>query len=238
VYENSVHPVDYRADIRYENPPRKAEWRTLRVNEPWDMAWTSFILHRYGFSPRFQVWDEAGRLVFDQYVNLRVAGNQRDSFDVPELGLSFDLAFYPDFAADENGRPASRTPQLKNPAFHARVNRGGETLYEGFLRQGKEISFSRPGGEGALRTAFTDVRYWVSVRVVREIGLLVIFLSFFGGSAALAVRHFDYERRLWIESRGDSLRLRGFSPHCPALFEEEAQDMLASLNDKKENTHS
>ncbi len=211
----------------------------MRVNEPWALEGTHFILNRQGFSPRFQLWDENENIRFDQYVNLSVAGYREDSFEVPELGLRFDLTFYPDFSVDEDGRAVSLTSALSNPAFHARILRRGALLYEGFLHQGRSAAFpSRlPGHDaaGEYRVLFNDVRHWVSLRVVRAFGLFLVFVSFLGGTAALGARFWDYERRLWIERRvarpggGGELLVRGHSPHCPALFEEEFEEAAERL---------
>jgi cytochrome c biogenesis protein ResB len=233
VYEEEIHPVEYRADFRYDSPPRDAEWITMRVNEPWAFGGTHFILNRQGFSPRFQLWDENENLRFDQYVNLSVMGYREDSFEAPELGLRLELTFYPDFSVDEEGRAVSLTSALSNPAFHARILRRRTLLYEGFLHQGRSVAFPslQPGHDatGEYRVLFSDVRRWVSLRVVRELGLFLLFVSFFGGTAALGVRFWDYERRLWIERRGGELLVRGHSPHCPALFEEEFEEEAERL---------
>ncbi len=157
------------ADLLFDSGTRK----TTRINRPlWVGPATFLRMSGFGYTPRYQVTDNQGRIVESLFVKLTVfPPGIRDSFHLESFPHRVELGITPD-AAEEEGRLISRTLNLNHPVVTAQVSRGKIILAEEDLSIGEKLEF-----EG-LSLSFPEIRYWGEFSVVRDPGVPVLFTAF------------------------------------------------------------
>lgn len=177
---------------------------TTRINRPLWLGWGTFLrLSGFGYAPRYELTDRAGRPLDSAIVKMDVfPPGQRDHFRIPDLPHRFYVEVLPDFAV-EQGEPITRSLELVRPAVWLRVIRGPQELGEALLRQGD--SFELEG----LRLRFPEIRYWGQFSVVWDPGAPVIFAGYLLGLVGLGLKLWadagaEPEANLTVETGADA----------------------------------
>lgn len=156
---------------------------TTRINRPLWIGWSSFLrLSGFGYVPRYELRDRQGRVLDSAFVKMNLfPPGQNDYFRVEGYPHRFRLEILPDVSF-EDGRAVNRSLNLRRPGVLVEVSRGKLVLAEELLVDGADLEF-----EG-LRISFPEIRTWGELSVVRDPGVVVLFLGYLLGLAGLTVR--------------------------------------------------
>ncbi len=226
VYWKDTEPVDYTAKFYIKDIEKGKTWeQIIKINEPFRYKGLDFLMVLYGFSPNFVIYNKEGRKIFDAYVALSVVEGREDSFDVPKEGLTFRCIFFPDFRADERGY-YSATPLPRNPVFLVNILKHGRSLYKGLIALGEEKDV------GEYRVRLNDVRYWITLNLVKETGIGFFFWSSLLGLVGLLIRFLDPDRKVFFVYENGTLSVLSHSKHFEGILKEQTEEMVKELMKK------
>jgi len=184
-----------------------------------------------GFSPAFVLRNAQGQVLYNAFVALQTKrlGESvifRDYFYIPGTRFMLRATFYPDGkhpAENLTNRPGV----ADNPTLDVELmNRDDSVVFTGTVAQGKTID------AGDVLIEFADLRHWSRFRVVKDLGLPLIYGSFFAGIVGYFLRLFSVRETLKVtaSSNGDKsgITLAGHTEQNVALFTEKFT-RLASL---------
>jgi len=197
----------------------------IGVNRPARVGNLTILPMDTGVSPLFRVRDvRDGREYDGAWFSLRVSPEETDSFSfASNPTLRYEARFYPDYAVDEDGREYSRTPEIRNPAFHITVRNGDTVIGEGTIRKGQGLVL------GPFLLEFADLRRWADLYVVREVGPAPLIAGFAVGLIGLVMRLILYRREIRAAQADAVLVLTGTSEHYPRSFQEELGDLARRI---------
>lgn len=190
-YQNDI-PTELQVylKISYKDDPRN---EVIKVNQPVHRGPVSIIAQSVGVSPLFIVKGPDGRELDASYVSLNVLRGAEDAFRFDtDPTVKFNVKFYPDYIV-EDGVEKTRSIELKNPAMHLSVEREGEIINEGTIKQGEYIKLGV-----YTKIGFQDIRYWVDFMIVREYGKIPLMTGFLLAAVGLIMRLVFYQRRIRI----------------------------------------
>ncbi|UCD35987.1 MAG: cytochrome c biogenesis protein ResB, partial [Nitrospiraceae bacterium] len=224
-YENDVPTelVTYVA-VRYEDEIKN---EVLRVNEPIKRGPMSILAESIGVSPLFVVRGPGGRQIDAAYTSLNVLNGEEDSFQFEtDRRFVFNVKFYPDYVV-EQGVEKTLSIELKNPAIHLEVLKGGIKVYEGTIGRGE------PAQIDLFSISFEDIRYWAEFLLVREYGKLPLTAGFVLASIGLIMRLVFYQKslRFAIEYEGEKpiLYMDGRSEYFQHSYRDEKEKIAEEL---------
>lgn len=227
-FQDERHPVDYTARVTLRDEQAASSQATIKVNEALEYKGLTFMLEEYGFAPLFVIKDKRGDILLDAYMNLRgrLPESSKDFFTVPNTNLTITTRFFPDYYLS-GGKLGNRSPLPNNPAFLLTVKEKEKPIFRGLLAKGKEIKFSN------LTLAFADLKYWAYFRLVKDLGVPIIFWGFIVGTLGLTVRFFFYERKIRMKispyQDGSKVVLSGQSRYFPFLLKEELEKVASQI---------
>lgn len=225
--DNASVATDYIAKFALKERATGRQWeQDVRINEPMEISGKKFLLVVGGFTPRVSILRKDGPVVFDNYVALKKESGTEDSVTDTGEGLRIHMKLYPDYI-QKDGRPGTRTIQLKNPFLQVTLRRGEVVVGEGVAPLGTQIN------AGDYRIMFQEVRRWVEMDMVGEPGIGFFFVLLFLGVAGIAVRMLDPEETFYIVLRYDGGRVHmavtPFSRHFPGLVALKAEKFVRDL---------
>jgi hypothetical protein len=144
------------------------------------------------------------------------------SLGPPESGVH--LRFYPDHAL-EDGEDRTRSQELRNPRFRAKVSWRGTDVYEGLLEPGQRVALD---GDRAFHF-LPEVRRYGLLDVIEERGQAPVFACLGVVIAGLLVRYARIRKEVVVQVGEDSLELHGRGEIFEHLFAEELDRMAADL---------
>ncbi|RLP70931.1 cytochrome c biogenesis protein ResB [Mycetocola reblochoni] len=130
-------PIDYTANVTTTLPDGESAERTVKVNEPLDIAGTNIYLLGNGYAPTITVRDADDRVVFTDSVPFLPQDTNLTSLGVIKVpdGLDTQLGmtgfFYPTAMRLESGAYASSYPDLVYPVLTLNVFQGDLGINEG-----------------------------------------------------------------------------------------------------------
>jgi hypothetical protein len=140
---------------------------TLSSSKYFISDWALARIVDFGYSVRFSLLNVNERELESAMLPLKTyPPGTEDKFEATFPGYQFYVQVYPDYL-DQNGKPASKTILLNNPAIRLRITRNKDIVYNDILEQGKKLRFDN------LIITFPETSYWVEVRMVRDLGLPV-----------------------------------------------------------------
>ncbi len=223
-YVDNVHPVEYSADFTFMDNNGVRLDEKISVNKPFRRNGFTFLLHEYGFSPNFTI-RKNGQKVYDGFFNLKVDSYKKDSITVPDEELTVDVIFYPDFFIGDKG-PGTKSPIPIKPVFYITVMDKYGTAAEGFLEMNGRFE------AGPYLFEFPELRYWLTVKVIRETGVFVTFLLILIGISGLVLRFIYFRGMLCVRMSKDRITAEGYTPHFPDLLKKEAMKIFEGLKNE------
>jgi hypothetical protein len=197
----------------------------LGVNRPYRSPPYQVLLHGFGYMPGWVVENARGRPVRGAWVKLvPYPLEEEDWFSLgpPESGVH--LRFYPDHAL-EDGEDRTRSQELRNPRFRAKVSWRGTDVYEGLLEPGQRVALD---GDRAFHF-LPEVRRYGLLDVIEERGQAPVFACLGVVIAGLLVRYARIRKEVVVQVGEDSLELHGRGEIFEHLFAEELDRMAADL---------
>ena len=99
------------------------------------------------------------------------------------------MKFYPDYMLEE-GKPATRSLEFKNPVFIIAVEKDNKQIAEGHLVRNGVLEFD------GYRLEMRELPYWVKFTVSKEHGIPIIYSGFLIASLAVIWRLLWYRREI------------------------------------------
>ena len=200
----------------------------IRVNEPVHRGPISIVAQSVGVSPLFIVKGPGGRELDGAYVSLNVLNGEEDAFRFEkDESIKFNVKFYPDYVV-EDGVEKSRSIELKNPAMRIKIEKDGEILNEGTIRQGEYIDLGTH-----TKIGFKEIRYWAKIMIVREYGKIPLMAGFLFASIGLIMRLVFFQRRVRIaiayEDNKPLIYIDGRSEYFQYSFKDEMGKIVKEL---------
>lgn len=189
--------------------------RDVRVNSPLRLAGKDFLLITGGFSPRFVIARNGSEVVlFDSFVNLKGESGTKDDFFATD-GLRVHIQFFPDLV-QEGGKPATKSPLVRNPAAQIVVTQGGKQLADHVVPIGSSVQVA------GYTISIPEIRRWVELEMVNESGIGFFFIISAIGIFGILVRMLDPDDQLVLVTRpdgeGTQLEFFVYSRHFSALL--------------------
>lgn len=202
------------------------------INTPYVTGPTSFVFKHLGMAPLMVLKDPSGREVGSGYIKLDVLLGHRDQFSMGDY--VFTASFYPDYGVI-NGKPATLTQEFKNPVFNIVVQHkskagvaGKEVLATGLMPRNGVLSF-----DGGYRLEMQDQRYWVRFYVIKEHGLLPLYIGFALATCGVIWRMLFFRREIVGAVREQdgarSLLVAARSEYYKSLAEDEFNKLFAGV---------
>ena len=224
--------LDVDLTVTYQG---KAEQVRVKVNQPVERGALSILSQGLGVSPLMVLRDRTGRERAGAYVTLNILEGGEDAFSFPDLPYTFSVRLFPDFFLQE-GKPASRSRELRDPVMEVVVKKAEATVTTGLLPLQGRLAF-----EG-LELSFEDTRYWIEFQVVREYGTWPLFAGFASGIVGLVMRliFFQKKLRITVEERpgGSRISVDGTSEYYPYSFRTEREGLARALQQAIEHAAS
>jgi len=224
VYWKKTEPVDYSGYFLMRDLSSGKQWEeVMKINAPFRYGGVEFLMIMYGYSPNFVIYRN-GEVVFDAYVALRGASGEEDSFNVMSEHLLVKTIFFPDVRIDERGYYTSASPLPRNPLFLIKIqDPSGRTIFKGPVRLGEEKVF------GQYRLAFKDIRYWITLKIVKETGIGFFFWCGFIGLLGILMRFIDPDRKILLVFEGNSLSVVSYTRHFEGILKEETTRLISKV---------
>lgn len=148
--------------------------REGKLSSRWPLVsdWTVIGITDFGYMPTYVLSDRAERMLESNtvYQKLYPPGAE-EYFRTQFLGYLFYVRCYPDYI-DLQGRPGSVSAVPRNPVFNLRIVRNKDIVYNGLVKPTEKVRFDN------VVIALPDVKMWVEISLVRDLGLPVVALGF------------------------------------------------------------
>lgn len=219
-FKQNKYPVDYSAHVSVLSDETTRR-EVVRVNRPLKLGRWRLFLHRYGYAPRFVLRDEAGKTVFDYFVNLVISSSEnKDFFEIPSCNLRVETQYLP--PSDD---VAGSSDSIR--AMRVRVVSNDEVLGE------KDIALGGTARFGEYALTFADLRYWALFGIFSDSGYGLVVGAFALCILGLALRFALAEKWLHVKLQQTNgsvdVAIGGRSRYFPALFEEELKEVSRQM---------
>lgn len=216
----------------------EGESDSIAINRPFRRAPYQVMLHGFGYMAAWAIADERDRKVSGAWVKLIPFPLERsDTFPIGRRDSSAHVRFFPDHESEgENNR--TRSQELRNPRFAARIVWRGETVYNGLLAPDQRV----PLGGGFEFFFLPEVRKYALLEVIEERGYASVFGCLVFMILGLAIRYVRIRKEILVQRVGGGLRVFGHGETFESLFAEEfahladALKTAANLQDDGEST--
>ncbi|WP_229756509.1 cytochrome c biogenesis protein ResB [Cnuibacter physcomitrellae] len=221
-------PLDFTANVSVTGAQAESTSRTIRVNEPLEIAGADIFLLGNGYAPQITVRDPTGKTVFSDAVAFLPQDSNLTSLGVVKVpdGLEQQVGmlgfFYPTEATSTNGAKYSSFPDLIYPAMTLNVFTGDLGLDSGAPKSaysldtdsltqltgsetGTESLRLRPGDtvdlpQGLGTITLESVRRFASFDLSYDPAQDAVLLFAITATAGLLTSLFIPRRRLWIKA--------------------------------------
>ncbi len=225
-YYDESTAADHTADLELADARILKPWRqTVKVNKPFSYGGIEFVIDRRGYAPRFVLFKKKTP-VFDTYVALNTYEENKDSFEIAAENMAVTAQFFPDLERSADGGVYSKSQRPHNPYYGLEIIQNGQRVYRGLIGKGRSIAF------GEYRMEFPELRYWITLNLVRETGIGFFFVCSMIGLAGLLVRILDPERKITaIFTPDGKAQFFSSSKHFDSLLREKVE-IFARLIEK------
>jgi hypothetical protein len=175
-----------------------------------------------GVAPHLVLEGPGGMLYEDAFVNLRVLHGGRDGYRFPATPYMAEFRFYPDYYKGRFG-DATRSLQMKNPAFRVFIYKGGRMVKDILLRPGEATEF-----EG-FELAIKGIRSWGKFTIQSQRGTGLLKAGAAIGVLGLLWSFVFYRREIQGEIGEGRILLSGRGDFFPGFNERRVRRLAKNL---------
>ena len=184
---------DYASDVAAVVDGKAQKRAAVRVNAPFVHRGVTLYQGTHGFAPRFIYAERKSGRFSNTYVVLDTdldsdPARYLGSFAVPGTDIAVDVEFFPD-AVFEDGKLRTKSPEPRNPAAFVAVRRGGRAVFSGPIGRGRPIEI-----EKGVALGLGAPKYWSEFTVVKDSGVMLVFIGAWIVVAGLCVRFLPRRR--------------------------------------------
>jgi hypothetical protein len=210
------------------------ERASIGVNRPFRQAPYQVMVHGFGYMAGWVIADDRERMVNGAWVKLAPFPLGRsDNFRIGSGESSVRVRLYPDHERDGE-KHRSRSYELENPRFTARIMWRGEMVYDGLLEPEQRV----PLEEGLEFFFLSEIRRYTLLEVIQERGHAAVFACLGAMILGLAIRYFRIRKEILVHRVGEALEIFGHGEIFENLFAEDFDqlvDTLASASPRSED---
>jgi len=200
------------------------EHATIGINRPFRQGPYQVMAHGFGYMAGWVIVADGGRMVDGAWVKLIPFPLERsDTFPIGTGKSSVRVRLYPDHVI-EGTTNRSRSYELQNPRFTARIVWRGEKIYDGLLEPAQRV----PLEDGLEFFFLPEIRRYVILEVIQERGYAVVFACLGVMIVGLAIRYFRIRKEILVQRVGSATEIFGRGEIFEGLFAEEF-DQLADI---------
>jgi hypothetical protein len=198
---------------------------TIGVNRPFRQAPYQVMVHGFGYMAGWAIAVDGERMVDGAWVKLIPFPLERsDTFSIGRGESTARVRLYPDHELDgETHR--SRSYELDNPRFTARIVWRGANVYDGLLEPGQRV----PLEEGLEFFFLAEIRRYAMLEVIQERGHAAVFACLGVMILGLAIRYFRLRKEILVQRVGGTLEVFGHGEVFESLFAEEFDQLADTL---------
>jgi len=220
-----------RFEAHVTTPAGKQE--SIGVNRPFRQAPYQVMVHGFGYMAGWVITDAGDRMVNGAWVKLIPFPLLRsDTFSIGGSESTVRVRLYPDHFL-EGETHQSRSYELQNPRYTARIFWRGVKIYDGLLEPGQRV----PLEEGFEFFFLPEIRRYATLEVIQERGHAAVFACLGVMILGLSIRYFRIRKEILVQRAGGGLEVFGHGEIFESLFAEEFDewvDTLASANPRSE----
>jgi hypothetical protein len=206
----------------------------IGVNRPFRQAPYQVMVHGFGYMAGWAIADAGDRMVNGAWVKLIPFPLFRsDTFSIGGSESTVRVRLYPDHYLEEETHQ-SRSYELQNPQYTARIFWRGVKIYDGLLEPGQRV----PLEDGFEFFFLPEIRRYAMLEVIQERGYTAVFACLGVMILGLAIRYFRIRKEILVQRVGGAMEVFGHGEVFESLFAEEFDqlvDTLASANPRSED---
>jgi hypothetical protein len=207
----------------------------LAINRPYRRPPYQVLVHGFGYMAGWVIVNERGQMLNGAWVKLiPFPLEQSDTFSLGLEESSVRVRLYPDHERDgEEDR--SRSFELGNPRFAARVVWKGELIYNGLLAPEERV----PLQDGLEFFFLPEIRRYGLLEIIQEQGHAPVFACLGIMIFGLVVRYGRIRREILVQRSEGALQVHGRAEIFESLFAEELDrlsDALAGAPSRPEDS--
>jgi hypothetical protein len=212
----------------------EGERASIGVNRPYRKTPYQVMVHGFGYMAGWVIVNQRGRMIRGAWVKLAPFPLERsDSFSLGDDQSGVHARLYPDF--EQEGEEArSRSHELRNPRFRARIVWRGEKVYSGLLDPEQRVRLQ----DGVEFFFLDEIRRYSLLDVIQERGHGTVFACLGIMTLGLVLRYVRIRKEILVRLDGETLQVFGRGEIFESLFAEEfgrLVDALSSANPRPED---
>ena len=198
---------------------------TIGVNRPFRQAPYQVMVHGFGYMAGWAIALEGEGVVNGAWVKLIPFPLERsDTFAIGGGESTVRVRLYPDHELDgETHR--SRSYELQNPRFTARIFWRGAKVYDGLLEPGQRV----PLEEDLEFFFLPEIRRYAMLEVIQERGHAAVFACLGVMILGLLIRYFRIRKEIVVQCGEGGLEVSGHAEIFESLFAEEFEQLVETL---------
>jgi hypothetical protein len=201
------------------------ERASLGINRPYREAPYQVMVHGFGYMAGWVIVNERGRMMNGAWVKLIPFPLERsDTFSLGYEESSVHVRLYPDHER-EGEKDRSRSFDLSNPRFAARIVWRGERVYNGLLAPDQRV----PLQDGMEFFFLPEIRRYSLLEIIQERGHATVFACLGIMILGLLVRYGRIRKEILVQRSGGALQVHGRGEIFESLFAEEFGLLIGAL---------
>jgi hypothetical protein len=213
-----------RFEARLSTPAGETE--NFGINRPYRQPPYQVMVHGFGYMAGWVIVNEAQQMVHGAWVKLIPFPYElSDTFSLVYDDSSVYARLFPDHEL-EGEKNRSRSHELQNPKFTARIVWRGEKVYDGLL----ELEQRVPLADGLEFFFLSEIRRYVLLEVIQEQGHVAVFACFGVMILGLSIRYTRLRKEILVRRGEAVLEVFGHGEVFENLFEEEFARLTQALS--------
>ncbi|MBW2541019.1 MAG: cytochrome c biogenesis protein ResB [Deltaproteobacteria bacterium] len=197
----------------------------IGVNRPFRQTPYQVMVHGFGYMAGWAITDSGGRMVNGAWVKLIPFPLLRsDTFSIGRGESTVRVRLYPDHYM-EGETHQSRSYELQNPRYTARIFWRGSKIYDGLLEPGQRV----PLEDGLEFFFLPEIRRYATLEVIQERGYVAVFACLGVMILGLAIRYFRIRKEVLVQRSEGSMEVFGRGEIFESLFAEEFDQLVDAL---------
>jgi hypothetical protein len=201
------------------------EQESVGINQPFRQAPYQVMVHGFGYMAGWVITDAGGRMVNGAWVKLIPFPLLRsDTFTIGGGESTVRVRLYPDHYL-EGETHQSRSYELQNPRYTARIFWRGVKVYDGLLEPEQRV----PLEDGFEFFFLPEVRRYATLEVIQERGYAAVFACLGVMILGLAIRYFRIRKEILVQRVEGGMEVFGHGETFESLFAEEFDEWVDAL---------
>jgi hypothetical protein len=213
-----------RFEARLSTPA--GEYEDFGINRPYRQPPYQVMVHGFGYMAGWVIVNEAQQMVDGAWVKLIPFPYElSETFSLGYDDSSVYARLFPDHEL-EGEKNRSRSHELQNPKFVARIVWRGEKVYDGLL----ELEQRVPLTDDLEFFFLSEIRRYGLLEVIQEQGHMAVFVCLGGMILGLSIRYTRLRKEILVRRGEGVLDVFGHGEVFENLFEEEFTRLTQALS--------